>query len=138
MTFKPTKKYNPYFDPATDNAPISEEAQKIVNTPVENPNGLGTDDASLAELISKLVDDGKINLYRPSSLLNQDVYDKLDDAKKAKIDKMSFNMLTTVRDIYNYYKSAYSNNSYQFENMLHKFRILKEETEAECGDVYIF
>lgn len=137
MAFKPTKKYNPYFDPATDNMPIAEETQKIVNTPVEDPQGLGQDDLALAELIAKLVEENKINLYRPSSLLNQDVYDKLDDTKKAKIDKMSFNMLTTVRDIYNYYKSAYSNNSYQFENMLHKFRLLKEETEKECGDVYI-
>ncbi|EKD64276.1 MAG: hypothetical protein ACD_51C00028G0002 [uncultured bacterium] len=137
MAFKPTKKYNPYLDPATDNMPISDEAQKVVNTPVEKPNGLGQDDLSLAEMIVKLVDEGKINLYRPSSLLNQDVYDKLDDAKKAKIDKMSFNMLTTVRDIYNFYKSPYSNNSYQFENMLQKFRILKEETEKECGDVYV-
>ncbi|MFA6528201.1 MAG: hypothetical protein WCT46_01530 [Candidatus Gracilibacteria bacterium] len=138
MTFKPTKKYNPYFDPATDNAPISEETQKIVNTPIEKPQGLGQDDLALAELIAKLVDDKKINLYRSDTLLNTDIYEKLDDAKKMKIDKMAFNMLATVRDIYNYYKSAYSNNSYQFENMLHKFRLLKEETEKECGDVYIF
>ncbi len=132
------KTHNPLFDPATDNAPVSDESQQVVNTPIEDPTGMDDDDQQLVDMIVSLVDEKKINLYQPSSLLNQDVYEALDDEKKGAVDQKSFNMLTTVRDVYNFNKSEFTNNSYQFQNMVHKLRLQKEETEKSCGDVFKF
>ena len=134
---KPVK-YNPLYDPATDNAAISDEAQQIVNNPIEDPTGLDDDDQAFVNMLVSLVDEGKINLHQPSTLLNQEVYDGLNDEKKGKVDQQAFNMLSTVREIYNYNKSAFTNNSYQFQNMVRKLRLQKEETEGEIGDVYVF
>src|SRR3989339_1861744 len=112
-----------------DPLPLSDETQKIVNQPIANPKGLSDEDQQLVNLIASLVEDSKINLYSPSSLLNQEVCDKLTDEQKGKVDMQSFNMLSTIREIYNYHKSDFPDASYQFENMVTKFRLQKETTE---------
>jgi len=137
MVFKSSGKYNPYFDPATDNAPIPADAQKVVNTPVEKPSAMDDQDMALVNAIVNLVDSKKINLYSPSTLINQPVYDKLPEETRGKVDQHSFNMLTSVREIYNYYKSPFPNNSYQFENRVRWFRLQKEEAEKQWGDVFV-
>lgn len=137
MVFKSSGKYNPYFDPATDNMPIAEDTQKVVNTPVEKPSAMDDQDMALVNLIVSLVDSKKINLYSPSTLINQPVYDKLPELTQGKVDQHAFNMLTSVREIYNYYKSPFSNNAYQFENRVRWFRLQKEEAEKEWGDVFV-
>lgn len=129
---------NPLFDPATDNAPISDESQKIVNEPVEDSAGISDEDQQFLDQLIKLIDDGKINLYQAETLLNKEVYDGLPDEGKGKIDQMSFNMLTTVREIHGFNASEFTNNSFQFKNMIHKLKMLKEEAEKEHGDVFIF
>lgn len=135
---KQKKTTNPLFDPKTDNKPISDESQDIVNKPVEDPAGMDEDDQLLLNLIEAQLEEKKIDLYKPSSFINQDVYDKLDPEVQGKIDLMSFNMLTSIREIHNFHQSDFSDSSYQFINMLHKFRLQKEETEKIHGDIFIF
>ncbi len=135
---KKPQKYNPLYDPATDNAAISDETQQAVNNPIEDPTGMDGDDQMLVNMIVNLIDEGKINLYQPSSLINQEVYDGLDDEKKGRVDQQAFNMLSTVREVYNYNQSDFTNNSYQFQNTVQKLREQKEQTENEIGDVYVF
>jgi len=132
------QKYNPLFDPATNNSAISDESQQVANNPIEDPTGMDSDDEQLVNMIVSLVDDGKINLYQPSSLLNQEVYNGLSDGEKGKVDQQTFNMLATVREIYNYNQSDFTNNSYQFQNNVHKLKLQKEQTEKEIGNVYVF
>ncbi len=129
---------DPLFDPSTDDAPISDETQKIVNEPIVDPTGLDDKDQELVNMIASLVDEGKINLYQPSSMVNQEVYDNLDRTQQGKIDQQAFNMLTTVRNIYSYNQSDFTNSTYQFQNMVHTFRLQKEKSEEEFGDVYKF
>ncbi|MBU1019051.1 MAG: hypothetical protein ABII07_06180 [Patescibacteria group bacterium] len=129
---------NPLFDPATDNAPISDETQEIVNTPIADPTGTSDDDRVLLNKIIQLVDDGKINLYQPSTLINQEVYDGLSDEVKGKVDQQSFNMLSTIRELHAFNASEFTNDSFQFQNMIHRLRLQKEATENESGDVFVF
>lgn len=129
---------NPLFDPATDNAPISDESQKVVNEPIADSSGVSGGDQEFLNKILALVDDGKINLHQPSSLLNQEVYDGLDQEKQGKVDQQSFNMLSTIRELHNFNASEFTNDSYQFKNMIEKLKVQKEETEKECGDVFVF
>lgn len=137
MVFKSSGKYNPYFDPKTDNMPIPVDSQKVVNTPIEKSSAMDDQDTALVNLIVSLVESKKINLYSPSTLINQEVYGKLSETTQGEVDQHAFNMLTSVREIYDYYKSSFSNNAYQFENRVRWLRLQKENAEREWGDVFV-
>ncbi|MEK7528211.1 MAG: hypothetical protein AAB592_00390, partial [Patescibacteria group bacterium] len=87
-------------------------------------------------LIVKLVEAQKINLYTPSSLINLPVYNNLSMEQKGKVDFDAVNLLTTVRNIYNLW-SVDHRPTFQIQNMVQQVRLLKERLEQISGDVYV-
>lgn len=112
------------------------EEQKKLNEPLKDPSGMTeADHAFLDDVISKL-EKGKINLYSPSSLINQDVYKGLSDEVQGKIDLNAVNLLARLREIKGLYDSKRTD-SYQFENLVEQVRLTKESLEDDAGDVFI-
>lgn len=128
-------KYNPLYDPKTDNAVIADHVQVLINTPLAR-DPYDEADQALLNLIIKLVNEKKINLYSPSSLLNNDIYEALPHEGKAKADQNSVIMLTKVREIYNLAQST-SEPTHQLKNLVDSFRLNKESVEKMCGDIFI-
>lgn len=127
---------NPLYDPATDNLPIADNVQKMLNQPLEDPTGLDpADETFLNDVIAKF-ESGKIKPHSPSSLLNEPVYEKLDDAKKGKADQKAFNILATLRRIHDLW-IAHPIVTFQIQNEIHTIRLIKENLEDELGDVFI-
>ncbi len=127
---------NPLYDPATDNAHIADDVQENLNKPLADPAGFDpADEQFLNEVVAKF-DDGSISPHSPSSLLNEAIYEKLDDTKKGKADQNAFNMLTALRNIYNLWK-AHPEPTFQIKNEIHRIRLTKEGLEGELGDVYV-
>ncbi len=125
---------NPLFDPATDNQVIPADQQARINQPLSGGALTAEDQIFLNQLVN-LVEEGKIKLYDPSSLLNVDIYSKLDATTQAKVDQGAFLMLSKVRTIHDWSKMGLEMN-YQMENMIHALRLDKERLEAE-KDVFI-
>ncbi|MBI5755248.1 hypothetical protein HZA41_03455 [Candidatus Peregrinibacteria bacterium] len=131
------KKYNPLYDPATDNLPIDEKIQQeIINTPQNDPTGVDPKDAEFLTTIMKLIEKGTINLHQPSSLLNQTIYDALTPDAQGKVDITAFNILSEIRQIHGLQKAGYTQ-TFQIQNLVRQVRLKKEGLEGVSGDVFI-
>ena len=116
---------------------IDEATQRNLNTPLQDSTGrLDGKDQEFLNLIISLIDDKKIDLYQPSTLINNAVYDKLDEQEQGKVDLEAMNMLTAIREIKGLYDNGYKE-TFQMENIVHRLRITKERLEQVSGDVFI-
>jgi hypothetical protein len=116
--------------------PIDPETQKRLNTPLEMQSGFDPADEAFLHQIVAHVDEKRIDLYVPSSLINDQVYSGLADAEKAVIDQKAFTTLGAIRDIYNLWKT-YQQPTFQLQNLLSQVRLAKEQFETAEGDVFI-
>ncbi len=128
-------KYNPLYDPKTDNAPIDPAVQAMINKPMAS-EAYSQEDQDFVNLIVGLIEEGKINLYVPSSLLNNAVYEKLDAANKGKADQNAVLILNKIRDLYDLIKFIKEPNL-QVKNLIDALRQNKEAVEKIEGDIFI-
>lgn len=115
---------------------IDPKTQQTLNTPKSDETSkLSLQDKSFLENLIGKVKSGEINLLQPSSVINQQVYEKLDGPHKAKTEQFIAATLFTLRQIVDFYNNPHSNDSYQMLNLLQGFRFKKETLEKEIGDV---
>ena len=126
---------NPLFDPTTDNQAIPQDMQSRLNAPLAG-GVLSDEDRAFADQIHALVENGTIDLYSPSSLLNQAVYAGLSDVAKGKADYNAVTMLGKIRDIVALDKAAFDTNI-QVGNLIHALRLTKENLEMLGGDIFV-
>lgn len=129
-------KYNPLYDPKTDNQAIDPAVQAMINKPLANPQGFSAEDQAFLDKLMNLIKEGKINLYSASSLLNTAVYESLDIAGKAAADKHAIVMLPKIREI-NDLMQVTKESTYQVENLVASLRLNKEEVEKISGDIFL-
>lgn len=130
-------KYNPLYDPATDNLPIDQTVQKeIINKPSLLPTSVTDENKQLLLLILSKIESGEIKLMDPSSLINQTVYEKLDEISQGKVDQNAFNLMAVIRQIKGLCESGYQD-SYQTQNLVQSLRFTKERLEKDLGNVFI-
>ncbi len=111
--------------------------QRSLNTPLQDSTGsLDGKDQEFLNLVISLIDDKKIDLYQPSTLINSGIYDKLDDLAKGKVDLESINMLAGIREMKGLYDNGFQD-TYQMANLVHRLRLTKERLEETAGDVFI-
>lgn len=135
QTFDPQNgKQQPLLD--HDKIDISDDTQQRLNEPIQHPSGLDDKDQALLALIMEKIDKGEIDLYRPSTLLNQPVYERLDETAQGKADFDAVNLLTSIREISKLWQSGHQN-TYQIENLVHRIRITKERLEEIGGDIFV-
>jgi hypothetical protein len=118
------------------NRDISADTQQMLNKPVEHPEDLEPQDKEFLEMLMVKIDKGEIDLYRPSTLLNMSVYEKLSEAARGKADFDALNLLGAIREIRKLW-AAGERNTYQIEYLTHRIRLTKERLEEIGGDIYI-
>lgn len=121
--------------PQTNNQ-IDPETQKTLNTPLAIPSGNDPKDEEFLNSVLELLSTGKIDLYKPDTLINHAIYDQLPVDKKGKVDMEAFNMLAKVRDIKGLIDAGFRE-TFQVQNLVQSFRQMKERLEMEGGDVFI-
>lgn len=118
------------------NRDISADTQLMLNKPVEHPEDLDPQDKEFLEMLMAKIDKAEIDLYRPSTLLNAPVYEKLSEEAKGKADFDALNLLGTIREIRKLWIAG-ERNTYQIEYLTHRIRLTKERLEQVGGDIYI-
>jgi hypothetical protein len=113
-----------------------EATQKMLNEPVKDDQGISAEDRTFLELVINKINDGSIELYSPSSLLNDSYYQTLGDDKKGLADLETMNMLTKIRNIKDLYDAGFTE-TFQMVNLVHSLRESKERLEQEAGDLFI-
>lgn len=111
-----------------------EQTQKKLNEPLKYDGSSQNKD--FLEMLVKLINDGKIQVYKPDTLFNHEVYDKLDQAAKGKADYEAMNLLHVIREIKGLYDAGYKA-TYQIDNLVEKLRVTKERLEMQGGDIFI-
>jgi len=117
-------------------AQISEEVQVELNQPLKDDSGVDTKDQEFLAMLIDKIEKKEIDLHKPTTLINTEVYDKLDETAQGKADYDAFNLLGTIREINNLWSSGHKD-SFQIQNLVHKIRITKEGLEEIGGDIFI-
>lgn len=115
---------------------MDEKTQKELNTPLIDPDFKNQRNEDFLNLLIKLINEGKIELYRPSSLINFEIYDKLTEEKQGKADLEAMNMLAAIREIKDLFDNGFLN-TFQMENLVERVRQTKERLETEGGNIFI-
>ncbi len=115
---------------------IDESHQKELNTPLAVQGGIKPENKEFLEFVIGLVKDGKIDLFVPHTLINDDVYNSLSEEKRGEVDLEAVNTLSAIRKVRDLYDAGYVD-SYQMENLVEKLRVTKEKFEKSVGDVFI-
>jgi len=113
-----------------------EKTQKELNTPLSDPAGVGTNNEEFLDLVISLINDGKIDLYRPATLINTDFYNNLSEEKRGKADLEAMNLLSAIREIKGLFDSE-NKDTYQMKNLVERVKNTKERLEEEGGDLFI-
>ena len=116
--------------------PIDEETQQELNTPMSDPSGLNQKNQEFLNLVVSMMNDGKIQPYTPSSLINEEVYNGLTEEQRGKVDLEAVNMLTALRQIKDLHDAGFTD-TYQIKNVVDTARNTKERLEEEGGDIFI-
>lgn len=114
---------------------IDEKTQKELNTPLRDDSARSPEDKEFLALIIRLIEEGKINLYRPSSLINQVVYDGLPAEKRGQVDFEAMNLLAAIREIKGLNDAGFQD-TYQLWYLVEKLRLTKERLET-AQDLFI-
>lgn len=119
-----------------DTTAIDWKTQKELNIPLAISGQADEKTLQFLEMLVKLINDGKISLYNPDTLINHAVYDKLSLEKQSKVEVEAFNLLNAIRDIKGLYDAGYKN-TFQMLNEVERLRLTKERLEELGGDLFI-
>lgn len=115
---------------------VDDNVQKMINKPQMDPTGVDATDAEYLEAIVKLIDEGRLNLHTPNTLMKNEIYDSLDDKAKGLADMSAVSLLNDLRQMKKLYDSG-DKESFQIQNLIQRIRTVKERIENQCGDVYV-
>jgi len=115
---------------------VDSNVQKMINNPQMDPTGIEASDTQYLETIIKLINDGKLDLHTPKTLMKAQLYNSLDDKAKGLADMNAVTLLNDLRQMKKLYDSN-NTSSFQIQNLIHRIRNVKKRIEDICGDVYI-
>lgn len=117
-------------------APLSEEEQKKAGTPMGGD--MDDEHKNFCTTITKLFESGAIDVTKPETFLNADVYEGLSAEWKTKTDLAMLNVATLLEHIYGFYKSKQTPDACpQLANMIDQLWEMKQRIESHA-DVFKF
>ena len=115
---------------------IDESTQSMLNKPwSDSKTSLSKEDMAFLDSLIKKIESEEIKLHTPSSIINQAVYDQLSGENKAKTEIWIGATIALIRQLNDFYHSAFDNNSDMMISMVKELRMKKETLEKEIGDV---
>ncbi|MDP2691703.1 MAG: hypothetical protein U1C97_00660 [Candidatus Gracilibacteria bacterium] len=116
--------------------PIDKKTQTELNQPFRSgTRTLNKEDKSFLDNLIKHIESKDIDLYKPNSILNQEVYNQLNGEKKAQADTFANATLALIRQVNSLYQSDHSNDSEMMINMVRDLRMRTEKLENKLGNV---
>ncbi len=115
---------------------LDPKIQSELNTPLRLDSAISRKDQEFLAMLMDFIASGKINLYRPESLLNSEIYDRLGREAQGKADIEAVNMLAAIREIKDLHDAGYGE-TYQTQNLVYRLRVSKERLEEIGGNLFI-
>lgn len=118
------------------NRVLSEDEQIALGKPSQleqlNPKQVQT----YLEFLEKLLQEGKINLVIPSSLINQSVYATLDEVNQGRVDQAAMVLVGYLRALKGLMEVG-GHENFQAELNSQVIWKYKEKYERDLGDIFI-
>ena len=115
---------------------VDDNVQKMINKPQMDPTGVDATDAEYLKAVVKLIDEGKLDLHTPNTLMKDEIYDSLDEKSQGLADMNAVSLLNDLRQMKKLYDMG-DKESFQIQNLIQRIRAAKERIESQCGDVYV-
>lgn len=112
------------------------KTQQELNTPLKDDSGVNAADREFLKMLISLIEEGKIDLYKPDTILNWEIYNHLDEQKQGKADLEAVSLLSAIREIKGLYDAGYGE-SFQIQNLVQRLKVSKERIEADGGDLFV-
>ena len=77
----------------------SDDLNKMMATPPSADSEFTEDEHDFIQLIFSLIEKGNINLHQPSTLINQEFYNKANEMAQGKADMTAVNFLAKIREL---------------------------------------
>lgn len=121
---------------------INPEMQRDLNRPIENPNGFDQETQNFITEVMQRVYAGEINLYVPSTLMNQPVYDSASEEVQGKADLLAISLCSKLRELKDLMEISggdqlFIQPTYQASLLVQDIKYRKTEFENRYGDVFI-
>lgn len=128
--------------PLLTDTPLDDGMQDQANAPAADPTGLDDDVQEFLETTMNLVYDGKVDVYKPSSLLNEPEYNKLGHEAQGLADQTAMVFCGKMREIKALMdisggERSYAEPTYQIQHLVKELKFHKEQFENEHGDVFV-
>ena len=115
---------------------ITDEASRKAGQPMGGD--MGDEHKNFCTTITKLFESGQIDVTRPETFLNKDVYAELEEEWKNKTDLAMMNIATLLQHIYEFYKSKQTPDACpQLATMIEQLWEMKQRIEIHA-DVFKF
>jgi len=115
---------------------LTEAQQKKVGQP--SGGDMDEEHKNFCTTITKLFESGAIDVTRPETFLNQEVYDRLEPEWKIKTDMAMLNIATLLNHVYGFYKSKQTPDACpQLASMIDQLWEMKQRIETHA-DVFKF
>jgi len=125
-----------YVDPTTNDTPIEQNVQEMLNVPADDKTGISDEDQTFMDNVNAKIESGEIDLYVTNSLVNDDVYFALSEEDQGKVDMNAIVILRALREIKGLMDTG-NGQTFMIQNLIQEVREKKERVEAEEGNVYI-
>lgn len=110
--------------------------QGLLNQPLMSDAANDSENEAFLDLLVSLVKEGKIDLYKPASLINDPIYGRANEEARNKADFDAVQMMATVREIIELCDNGYRE-SFQVANLVERLRTTKMRLEEVGGDLFI-
>jgi len=113
---------------------IDENLQKKINQPLTT-GALKKEESEFLNIVMKKIDDKEIRLLEPNSILNLNIYEKLNSENEGKVDLIKNHILLILRQIRSMWNLNHQE-TLQMQNLIAEVKYKKEECEKKYGDVF--
>ena len=113
----------------------SEKEQEELGKP--QATALSDEYENFLQTVISLIDEGKVDTKNPSSFINDDIYEGLDDELRAKTDQAIPNLASLLDRIMDFHSREESDESIEMKGLIDMLWQAKQRIE-EHADVFIF
>lgn len=114
-----------------------DQTQKELNAPLSDPTGASEEDKEFLRMVLSMIESGEIDMLKPSSLINVEVYNKLSESQQGRTDLEALNLLAAIRQIRELDDQEVGMDTFQMQNLVERVKNTKERLEEEGGDLFI-
>lgn len=132
----------PNRDADTKIMPVDDKIVNMGNATPLDPDGFTPEELIFLKDLQTKITENVLDPYTPSSLINQEIYQKAEQKARGMADMTAINLCSKIRQIQdlmrlNGMQNIYEHPTYQVKYLVKDLKYQKEIFEKQYGDIFI-